>query len=203
VAVGDGLLAVLAGGTAGALYFASLYLQVGLEYPPMAVGFAFAPVTVVVLVVSPLAGRLVTRVGVRPVLVTGAGATAVGLVVLSGLDVGGSYVADVLPGLLLVAVGNGLAFAPTMITATSGVTEREQGVASGLVSTAQELGTAIGLASLAAIAAAAAGTSGLDGVHGYRVGFLAAAALVAVGVLLAALAPRGLGQEADGQEAEG
>lgn len=194
VVVGNGVLATLAGGTAGALFFITLYLQDQLGYSPMAVGFAFAPVTLIVLAVSPLAGRLVSLVGVRLPLLAGTGLTAAGLLVLTRIESQGSYVADVLPGLMLVAIGNGLAFAPTMITATSGVREEEQGVVSGLMSTAQELGTALGLAALASIAVAASQHDGGLSTAGYRLGLLAATVVVAAGMLIAGRAPRRLGQ---------
>jgi EmrB/QacA subfamily drug resistance transporter len=197
VSTGNSVLALLAGSTAGALFFATLYLQVVLDYSPADVGFAFAPVTLIVLAVSPLAGRIVTGVGVRPPLVAGTAFCAIGFVYLAGVDPGGSYLVDVLPGLGLVALGNGLAFAPTMITATSGVAEDEQGVASGLMNTAQELGTALGLAALAAVAVGsvtAADGDALATVDGYQVGFLAAAALAVVGLTCAWRAPRHLGR---------
>lgn len=198
VSTGNVVLATLAGGTAGALFFTTLYLQVVLGYSPMAVGFAFAPVTLIVLGVSPLAGRIVSAVGARPPLIAGTVLSALGLLYLAGIDAHGSYAVDVLPGLAVIAAGNGLAFAPTMITATSGVAQHEQGVASGLVNTSQELGTALGLAVLAAIAIGSNSGTGdaLAAVPGYRAGFLAAAALVAVGTVCAWRGPRHIGQAA-------
>ena len=198
VRTGNGVLALLAGATGGALYFATLYLQLVLGYSALAVGLAFAPVTGVVLAVSPLAGRGASWWGTRRLLVAGSAVTALGLLALTRVDVGGSYAASVLPGLVLVALGNGLAFAPTMITATSDVPEADQGLASGVLSTAQELGTALGLALLASIATAVARTHdhlGADraATSGYRAGFLAATALVAVAALVAWRGPGGVG----------
>jgi MFS family permease len=123
-------------------------------------------VTLIVLVASPITGRLLTRVGARPLLVSGAALAAGGLLLLAGLPADGSYLASVLPGLALVALGNGLSFAPILATATSGVPEADQGLASGLVNTAQELGSALGLAVLASVAAA----SGSAFLVGYRRG---------------------------------
>jgi MFS family permease len=97
-----------------------------------------------------------------------------------------------------VALGNGLSFAPILATATSGVPEADQGLASGLVSTAQELGSALGLAVLASVAAA----SGSAVLAGYRWGCLAAAALVATAALIATRVPRQLGQEPTPERAE-
>jgi EmrB/QacA subfamily drug resistance transporter len=196
---GNLVLALLAGAVASALFFVTLYLQVVLDYSPMDVGLAFAPVTLIVLLVSPTAGRLVTRFGARRLLMAGTALSTVGLLCLVTVDGRGSYATDVLPGLAIVAFGNGLAFAPTMITAMSGVRPREQGVASGLLNTSQELGTAIGLAVLASIAAAVTGAS--DAVaatamtNGYRVGFACAAALAGVAFIVAIHTPRSIGKE--------
>ena len=199
VSTGNSVLALLAGSTAGALFFSTLYLQVVLDYSPADVGFAFAPVTLIVLAVSPLAGRIVTAVGVRPPLMAGTTLCAIGFLYLAGVDPAGSYLVDVLPGLGLVALGNGLAFAPTMIAATSGVADHEQGVAAGMINTAQELGTALGLAALAAIAISSvtpADGDVLAAVDGYQVGFVAATALAVVALGCAWRAPRHLGRTA-------
>jgi EmrB/QacA subfamily drug resistance transporter len=184
VRAGNTVLALLGGTTAAALFFTTLHLQGTLGFSAAQVGAAFAPVTLIVLVVSPLASRLVGRVGARTLLVAGSAVSGVGLLHLA--LAGGSFLTGVLPGLASVALGNGLAFAPTMIAATSGVDEHAQGLASGLLTTSQELGTAMILATVVPITAAA-GT-------GYRTGFLVAAGLVAVAVLAATRTPRGIGQ---------
>lgn len=201
VRAGNGVLALLAGATAGALFFTTLYLQGSLGYSPFAVGLAFAPVTGIVLCVSPIAGRLAGRVGVRTLLMGGTACTAAGLVVLSRVAVDGSYLTHVLPGLAAVALGNGLAFAPTMIAATSGVGEDDQGLASGLIGTSQELGTAVGLAVVAPIAAAVTrsngpGPAGGAAIAGYRAGLLVAAGLTAAAAVVAWRTPVGLGRTA-------
>ncbi len=180
---GNLVMAVVAGTSGAALFFTTLYLQGTLDYSAMQVGPAFAPVTVIVLVVSPYAGRLVGRVGARTLMVAGTVVSAGGVTYLSFVDASGSYVVDVLPGLAALALGNGLAFAPTMITATS-VPEADAGLASGLLNTSQELGAAVGLAILAPVAA---GLNG--GVDGYRAGYLAAAGLLVLAVVAASRAP--------------
>lgn len=187
VQAGNGVLAVLAGTTAAALFFATLYLQDVTGYSALQVGLAFAPITVVVLVVSPYAGRLAGRFGARPLMAVGTATTTAGLLLLAFVSPDGSYFTDVLPGLTLVALGNGLAFAPTMIAATA-VDAADSGLASGLLNTAQELGSATGLATLAAIAAVAAQPT-----VGYRAGYLAAAALVLLATVLALRTPRSTG----------
>ncbi len=198
VQTGNIVLALIAGTTAATLFFSTLYLQRTLEYSAMSVGFGFAPITVVVLIVSPLAGRLVGRLGARTLMITGAAFSAAGMVHLSMINGGGTYFTDVLPGLLAVAVGNGLAFAPTMITATTGVAPGDQGLASGVLNTSQEVGTAIGLAAIAGIAAAVG-----SGIGGYRVGYLVAAGLVAAAAIVAIRTPRQVGRpEAAAQPTE-
>jgi MFS family permease len=165
-----------------------------LGYSPLQVGIAFAPVTLIVLLASPLAGRLVTRFGARNLMLLGCALSGLGLLYLVGVDGDGSYIADVLPGLAAIALGNGLAFAPTMIAATHGLAEREHGLGSGLLNTSQELGSALGLGVLGALAAAAARLSGDELVAGYRVGFVAAAVLVALAVVTASRLPSAVGR---------
>jgi MFS family permease len=194
VALGNGILALLAGGTAAALFFTTLYLQGPLEYPPFAVGLAFAPVTAIVLLVSPVAGRLVGRYGARALLLTGTASAGAGLVLLTQMSAGGTYATHVLPGLAAVALGNGLAYAPTMIVATSRVADADQGLASGLIGTSQELGTAFGLAIAAPVAAATVSASDTSLVSGYRAGVWVAAALVGAAVVLALRTPGRLGR---------
>jgi len=195
VHVGNGVLALLAGGTASALFFATLYLQGPLGYSPFSVGVAFAPVTVIVLLVSPMAAKHVGRIGARRMMLLGSGCIAVGLLVLSRMAAGGSYITDVLPGLALIALGNGLGYAPTMIAATAGVGDDDQGVASGLIGTSQELGTAISLAVVAPVAAAVARSASgpVAAIDGYQAGVLVAAGLVAAAIALALRTPPRLG----------
>ncbi|WUH98174.1 MFS transporter [Spirillospora sp. NBC_00431] len=195
VRTGNAVLALIAGTTAIALFFTTLYLQNILGHSATRVGMAFAPVTAIVLVVSPYAGRLVGRLGVRPLMLAGTALSAAGLAHLSFMDASGGYLTDVLPGLALVALGNGVAFAPTMIAATS-VGPSDAGAASGLLNTSQELGTAIVLASLAPVAAAVygAGTVPSDLTDGYQAGLWAASALTVAALLIALGAPKTTGR---------
>jgi EmrB/QacA subfamily drug resistance transporter len=203
VGLGNLILALLAGSLAATLFFTTLYLQTVLGLSPLLVGFAFAPITCIVLVVSPLAGQLIARWGARALLLGGTVLTAGGMLWLARLSASGSYLTDVLPGLALVALGNGLALAPTMLAGTSGVAERDHGLVSGLLNTSQELGAALGLAALAAVAASFANghLAPADAVPGFRAGLLGAAGLVAVAWLCAWRLPRGIGQVAPAPEA--
>jgi MFS family permease len=119
---------------------------------------------------------LVTRIGVKPVLVIGMVSLTAGLVYFTQVSVGGSYVTDLLPGFLLIALGIGFAFVPISIAALAGVQAAEAGLASGLINTSQQIGGALGIAALSTIAtsrtddALASGSSQavalVDGFHG-------------------------------------
>ena len=197
VRTGIAALALSAAALTTGLFFTSLYLQVVLGHSALAVGLSFAPLTVVILLITPFSGAVVTRVGARPPLVLGMALVAAGLAWLSFVRPDGSYWTDVLPGLLAMAVGSGISYAPMFITATSGVPAEDQGLASGLLNTSQELGPAIGLAALAGVAAALTAAPGVaDLVPGYRAGFVGAAVLVVIGAVAAARLPVGVGRRA-------
>ena len=107
---------------------------------------------------SGVAQQIVARVGVREVAMVGMGVAAVGLLLLSRAPVDGTYVADVLPGLLVMSAGLGLTFVPLTLIATTGVTDADAGLASGIFNSSQQIGGALGLAILSTVAAAAART---------------------------------------------
>ncbi|GLW66279.1 MFS transporter [Actinomadura rubrobrunea] len=191
VARANALLAIDAGTLGASLFFTTLYMQVVLGHSPLAVGAAFAPITFLILLISPRAGALTTRHGPRPLIATGFALLAAGMLLLARVPTDGTYWRDVLPPLLLLAVGSGLSYAPIFVAGTGGVPDRDQGLASGFLNSAQELGAAVGVAVLGAIATAA--TSG-DGVAalttGYRAGLLTAAAVTAVSSSLVIGLPR-------------
>ena len=173
-----------AGALGATMLFVTLYLQVVLGWSPLAVGLAFAPVTLVILLLSPRVAALVPRFGVRTLLTAGLVLLAAGAVLLARVPAGGTYAIDVLPGMLLLALGSSLAYAPTFIAASSGVAAEEHGAASGLINTAQEAGAALGIAVLGLVATwpAAGGTD-------HRAGLLGAAALFVIAAAVARRAP--------------
>ncbi|MFI9452095.1 MFS transporter [Amycolatopsis sp. NPDC052450] len=184
VLVANVVQALTAGATTAAIYFTTLTMQGRMGYGPLQTGLGFAPVTAIVLLVSPRAGALVSRLGARNMLLAGTGIAAVGMVLLgSTATVFGNYWAGILPGLALVAAGNGLSYTPAYSVATA-VPEGQQGAAAGLVSTTQELGAAIGLATVVPVVAAF-GSGSTDSSAGY----LASALMVAVAGLLALVVP--------------
>jgi EmrB/QacA subfamily drug resistance transporter len=199
LAVADTVLLLLASGMFGMFFFASLYIQQILGYSPLKAGLAFLPVTAVIMIGAGLAQQLIRRFGVRNVGAFGIALASVGLLVLTQLPVHGSYVGDVLPGLLPLGLGLGLAFVPITLLGTSGVREEDNGLASGLFNTAQQVGGSLGLAVLSTLAASQAARvlhgSGLAAIQtarvsGYHVAFLAAAIMLASGSVLLMVALR-------------
>jgi EmrB/QacA subfamily drug resistance transporter len=174
-------------GAYGAMFLLlSLYLQEVAGASALVTGLSFLPLAVVGAFASVFLGpRLVGRLGVRPVLVAGMVLTAAGLALLAWMPAEGSFVLGLLPAMLLVAVGQGVAFTAATVGAVAGVDEREQGVASGLVNTSLQVGTAVGIALLLAVAAAHPGTGAAHGVEasaaGFRLAFAVGAGLTAAG----------------------
>jgi EmrB/QacA subfamily drug resistance transporter len=188
----------------------TLYMQQVLGYSPLKSGVAYLAVAGSAILTSTVAAQLVTRVGVKPVLLTGMAFMTAGLVFFTQVSVHGSYLADLLPGFLLVAVGIGFAFVPISIAALAGVQPSEAGLASGLINTSQQIGGALGIAILSTIATTrtsdklAAGVSQHAAlVDGFRLAFMVGVGIAAVGVLAAiALIRRDELQQAPAVEAE-
>jgi EmrB/QacA subfamily drug resistance transporter len=133
-------------------YFLTLYMQTILGLSPLQAGAAYLPATLVGGLSAVVATRLITRVGTRPVLITGLLLTAAGLFDLSRIPVAGSYVHDVLPGLLIVGIGIVGAFAAVTTAGNAGVPADKAGLAAALLNAAEQLGGALGLAVLTAVA---------------------------------------------------
>ena len=201
--VADIVLLLVASGLFGMFFFASLYVQEILGYSPLKVGLAFLPVTAGIAVGAGMAQQLIKRFGILNVAVVGIGLATVGLILLAGIPVHGSYSADLLPGLLPMSIGMGLTFVPITLMATGGVAENDAGLASGLFNTAQQVGGSLGLAILSTLAATRTSDllSGLHGpalfaattaakVSGYRVAFIAAAVMLGAGAVILAATVR-------------
>ena len=170
----------------------TLYMQQVLGYSAMKTGVAYLAVAGTAIVWSAVAAQLVTRIGVKPVLVFGMTALTAGLVYFTQVSVGGSYLGDLLPGFLLIAVGIGFSFVPISIAALAGVQNSEAGLASGLINTSQQIGGALGIAALSTIAtsqtsdAVAAGTAlPVALVDGFTAAFLAGVAIAGLGIIAA------------------
>ena len=130
-------------------FLAALYLQQVLEYTALEVGLAFIPTSVVMAYCSlRVSDRLVMRFGIRPPLIVGLLLAAVSLALFSRARVDGSFVVDVLPSMILLGIGAGIAFNPVLLAAMGDVEPHESGLASGVVNTSFMMGGALGLAVL-------------------------------------------------------
>ncbi len=175
----------------------TLYMQQVLHYSPMKTGVAYLAVAGTAIFWSALAAQLVTRVGVKPVLVAGMAALSAGLIYFTQISPDGSYLGDLLPGFLLVAVGLGFSFVPISIAALAGVQPAEAGLASGLINMSQQIGGALGIAALSAIATSTTNNSIVSGTarataltDGFQAAFIGAAAVALAGILVALLVVR-------------
>ncbi|MEY2535168.1 MAG: hypothetical protein QOF29_3078, partial [bacterium] len=176
----------------------TLYMQQVLGYSPLKTGVAYLAVAGTAIVWSALAAQLVTRVGVKPVLVTGMAFLTAGLVSFTQVSVGGSYAGDLLPGFLLISVGMGFSFVPISISALAGVQPSEAGLASGLINTSQQIGGALGIAALSAVATSRTALDVAGGnalpyalTDGFQAAFVGGAAVALVGVIVALVVVRG------------
>ena len=192
LAVSNVVMALAVVGMVGWFFFSALYLQRVLGYDSLATGLAYLPATVALGVISQgPAARAVNRFGIKPTIAGGLGLMALGLLLFARAPVGGSFLVDVLPAMLVLGVGAAFGFMAVILASTTGVPENEAGLASGLVNTSQQMGGAIGLAALAVVAAYTAGVSTSQSTvaalnSGYHAAFLAGAGCVVIGALLAA-----------------
>jgi EmrB/QacA subfamily drug resistance transporter len=170
----------------------TLYMQQVLGYSAMKTGVSYLAVAGTAILWSAVAAQLVTRVGVKPVLVTGMTALTAGLVYFTQVSVGGSYVANLLPGFLLVGIGLGFSFVPISIAALAGVQPAEAGLASGLINTSQQIGGALGIAALSTIATSRTDNALASGsalhvalVDGFQGAFIAGVIVAGLGIVAA------------------
>jgi EmrB/QacA subfamily drug resistance transporter len=173
-------------------FFISLYMQQVLGYDPLEAGIAYLPLAGGIIVSAGLAAQLVTRFGVKPVLIAGLLLTAVGLIWFAQISPGGTYLGDILFPSLLSAFGLGFAFVPMTVAAVAGVEPHEAGLASGLINTSQQIGGALGLAVLAAIANSRTDSLTESGrtllvarTEGFQAALTVGAAFAVVGALIA------------------
>jgi EmrB/QacA subfamily drug resistance transporter len=168
----------------------TLYMQQVLGYSAMKTGVAYLAVAGTAIVWSAVAAQLVTRIGVKPVLVVGMGMLTAGLVYFTQVSVDGTYLTDLLPGFLVIGVGIGFSFVPISIAALAGVQPAEAGLASGLINTSQQIGGALGIAALSTIATTRTSDALVSGtapsaalVDGFSAAFTVGAVVAAVGLL--------------------
>jgi EmrB/QacA subfamily drug resistance transporter len=161
-------------------FLSALYLQVVLGYSPLKVGLAFLPTNLVMGALSlGFSAKIVMRYGIKRPLAVGLSLAAIALLLFARAPVDGNFLVDLLPGMILLGIGAGIAFNPVLLAAMSDVPPEESGLASGVVNTAFMMGGALGLAVLASVAAsrtdslAASGEGHLSALlGGYHVAFL-------------------------------
>lgn len=199
VATANGVAVLWAAAMFAWFFLSALYMQQVLGYGALQVGLAFLPANLIMAACSlGVSARIVLRFGIRWPLVAGLAVAAAGLLLFARAPVDGRLAIDVLPGMLLLGLGAGVAFNPLLLAAMSEVDPRDAGLASGLVNTAFMMGGALGLAVLASLAGArsealrAAGAEPVAALNaGYHAAFAVGAAFAALAALAAAVLVRG------------
>ena len=179
----------------GMFFLLSLYMQIVLGFSALETGLGYLAVALTAVAASGVAQALVTRIGVKPVLAAGMMLLGVGLLLFTQVSVDGSYLADLLPGFILVGVGLGFSFVPVSIAALAGVAGREAGLASGLINTSQQIGGALGLAILTTVSTTRTDNLTAPGqqpslgalVDGYSLAFWVAVGFAAISLVITLL----------------
>jgi EmrB/QacA subfamily drug resistance transporter len=150
---GANVVGILTGASLFSMFFfISLYMQNVLGYSAIKAGLSYLPLAVSIIIAAAVASQVVTKIGFKPILAIGMLLISAGLFWFGQISPDGTFVGDVLGPSLLAAVGLGFAFVPQTIAAVSGVSDREAGLASGLINTSQQVGGALGLAVLSTVA---------------------------------------------------
>jgi len=179
-------------------FFISLYLQQVLHYDALKAGFAYLPLAVTIILSAGAASQLVTRIGFKTTLLIGLAFIIAGLTWFAQVSApGGTYLGDVLFPSILAAIGLGFSFVSVTIGAVTGTTDRDAGLASGLINTSQQIGGAVGIAILSTVAtstttdAVASGTAvPVALTNGFQNAFWVGAAITLVGAVVSVLLVR-------------
>ena len=179
------------------IFFFTLYMQQIRGHSPLTTGLAFLPCNLVLIIAALVATRMVDRLGYRRTMAVGMGTVVVGLILLARLTPEGTYLATLLPGLILWGAGLGFAQIAAVGAGTAGATGTERGLAAGLINTGAQLGTAVGLSILVTVATIrtnllAAGSQPTADMLtvGYRWAFIAASLLATLGLLVSLVVKR-------------
>jgi EmrB/QacA subfamily drug resistance transporter len=191
VSGGNLIMAPVYASMIGTFFLLSIYMQTVLGYSPLKSGLSFLPFPIILGFMSTRTPKLVNRYGFKPFLIAGPLMIAAGLALLTRLPVHGTYLANILPPAIIIPFGVALTFMPVIAAATSGVPAQKAGLASGLVSTSQQMGGALGLAILSGIASSVTASNARLGkagalVHGYDTAFKVAVIFLAIAAILAA-----------------
>jgi len=192
---GANVVGLLTGMSLFSMFFLiTLYLQLVLGLSALDAGLAYLPLAVSIILAAGMAGQLVTRLGFKPVVITGMVTVGIALAWFSQISPDGTYLADVLVPSILAGIGLGLTFVPVTIAAMSGTKREEAGLASGLINTSQQVGGALGLAILSSIANSTTQDSFQTGASqlvaltdGYSQAFVVGACFAIAGAILAAI----------------
>lgn len=192
LAASDATFLFVAAALFGVFFFNTLYLQQVLGFSAFETGLASLPLSLAIIGASTAASRVLDRFAPKSVLVTGLTITAGGLVFFSQVSGHGDYASHVLPAMVILGLGLGMSFVPVTIAATTGVAPRDAGLASGLLTTTQQVGGSIGLAVLSTISSTRTSDALHAGAalpialtHGFEGAFTVAAILCAAGAVLA------------------
>ncbi|WP_235916599.1 MFS transporter [Antrihabitans cavernicola] len=206
IAAADLTQMLVAAGMMSLFFFITLYTQEVLGWGEIKAGCAYLPFSATIIIVSGITTKVIPRIGTRPVIVVGAILTGLGILWLSFIPTDGAYVQDLLPGLIVTAAGSAAVFVANTTAATAGVPADKSGLAAALLSTAQQIGVAVGIAVLTAIATSrgnsqlAQGHPPLDAMTaGFRIALLVAAIIALLGTVTAlrTVNARGDDEEAD------
>ncbi|WP_067535408.1 MFS transporter [Nocardia crassostreae] len=204
LAAADITQALVAAGMMSLFFFVTLYAQSVLGYGEIKAGSAYLPFSATIIVVSAVASKIVPRVGTRPVTIVGAAVTGIGILLLSRIPTDGSYLADLLPGLIITAAGSAAVFVANTTAANAGVPADKAGLAAALLSTAQQIGVALGVAVLTALSVSrtndqlAQGHPPLDAMtSGFQRALLVAGIIAALGALTALRTVNSRGEAAE------
>ncbi|ADD45204.1 MFS transporter [Stackebrandtia nassauensis] len=188
-AVGNGLTLVFSAAMYAMAFLLMIHLQMVLDYEPLTAGIAYLPYGAAILSGMWLSARVVERFGLRRTLIASFLVTAAGLLLLSGVDASDGYLAGVLPGMLVTALGNGLSLPALSVAAVTGTTGENAGLGSAVFSSVQQIGGAVGVSVLVTLAArqsAAAAQAGpaTAATEGFSFALVVAAALLAVAAIV-------------------
>jgi EmrB/QacA subfamily drug resistance transporter len=199
VAASNGLMLLAAGAMFSMFFFLTLYMQLVQDWSALRTGLSYVPFSLTLGLFSALSAKAMAARGIQPRVLISAGSVvaAIGFLLLRRIEPGGAYASELLPALMVVAAGLGIAFVPLTTAATTGMGDGTGGLASGLLTTCQQIGGAIGIAALVTIAGdrgealAREGSGRLEALTGgFHAAFLVAAGLLAVAALLAPLIGR-------------
>jgi hypothetical protein len=153
-----------AAGLLAMFFFVTLYLQLVKGYTPFQAGAAWLPFSLTLGVFSGITAKLIERFSAIPFLIIGSLVAAIGMVAMAQIGVDTGYWSGIAPSMMLIAAGFGFAFLPILGVATGGVEERNSGIASGLLTSSQQIGGAIGIAALVTISTSVTNSQIADGV---------------------------------------